>query len=231
MKTENTRPKIFCVGWHKTGTTTMGEALLKLGYNVVGARLDLAASLLNDDIQEAIKLAEKYDAFQDVPWAALYKELDEAFPGSKFILTIRDEQKWLFSAKKHFGENHTDMRQWLYGLGVLVGNEDLYLERFRRHNEEIQAYFQNRKDDFITMSWTDGDGWEKLCQFLDVPIPATPFPHANKGKHRRSFTQRFFYGLRSLIPKATRRKLLDLLGLSRHNRNRFNNYEQNQKNL
>ncbi|MEL7221032.1 MAG: sulfotransferase, partial [Bacteroidota bacterium] len=87
MKKNTEKPRVFCVGWHKTGTTTMGEALLLLGYKVVGARLDLATPLLAGNTQEVIDLAQQFDAFQDVPWAALYQELDEAYPGSKFILT------------------------------------------------------------------------------------------------------------------------------------------------
>jgi hypothetical protein len=230
MVDKNNKPKVFCIGWHKTGTTTMGEALLLLGYKVVGARLDLAEQLLKGNTQHAINLAKDYEAFQDVPWAALFKDLDQAYPNSKFILTIREEQKWLQSARKHFGEQYSAMRKWLYGEGVLIGNEERYLERYRRHNQDVQAYFQNRKDDLLIMSWQAGDGWEKLCAYLELPIPENSFPHANKGKHSYTTREKFFRSLSALIPKPLRKKILELLGLS-VKRNRFNNYRENRENL
>jgi hypothetical protein len=94
--------KVICIGWHKTGTSSLGDALLDLGYTVTGAREDLAYSLLDGDIEPSLEVAKKFEALQDLPWAALYIELDKAFPNSKFILTVREEQDWLNSAKKHF---------------------------------------------------------------------------------------------------------------------------------
>jgi hypothetical protein len=111
--TNQTQPKVFCIGWHKTGTSTLGDALLILGYKVTGARLDLAHSLLDGDIRPALKVAEQFEALQDVPWAALFKELDMQFPNSKFILTVRDDEEWLNSAKKHFKDKYVKLHQWL----------------------------------------------------------------------------------------------------------------------
>ena len=64
-----------------------------MGYTVLGARLDMAEPLLRGDLAAAIEEAGKFDALQDVPWAALYRELDAAYPGSKFILTVRKEEQ------------------------------------------------------------------------------------------------------------------------------------------
>lgn len=204
----------------------MGEALLLLGYKVVGARLDLAEPLLRGDIDFVLQEAQQYDAFQDMPWAVIYKELDEAFPNSKFILTQRDEQKWLNSAIKHFGENTTLMREWVYGAGKPVGNEAVYIERYQRHNREVQQYFHDRPDDLLIMSWAEGDGWAELCSFLGVPIPKVKFPHANKGKHSYNLKDKIYTTLRGFIPGPTRRKILDLLGRP-DKRDRFNNFGKN----
>ena len=27
--------------------------------------------------------------------------------------------------------------------------------------------------------WSASDGWEPLCEFLEVPVPDQPFPHLN----------------------------------------------------
>ena len=31
------------------------------------------------------------------------------------------------------------------------------------------------------MNITQGDGWDKLCPYLNKDIPDTAFPHSNKG--------------------------------------------------
>ena len=50
-----------------------------------------------------------------------YPQLDQAYPNSKFILTIRDEETWLVSWKKQIGKSTGDeigarwrwSRRWL----------------------------------------------------------------------------------------------------------------------
>lgn len=225
----NKKQKVICIGWHKTGTTTIGDALLKLGYYVNGARLDLAEPLYKGDFDYIIDVAKKFEALQDIPWASLYKELDEAFPNSKFILTVRDEKEWLNSAKKHFKDKDIRLHEWLYGVGILEGNEDLYLERYRKHYDDIKKYFKDRPEDIIIMDFKKGDGWDKLCTFLDLPIPKKPFPHSNKGKHNYTAKDKLIYQLRNLIPKWIREwRILILIKLGfPDKRDRFNNKRYN----
>ncbi len=225
------KPRVFCIGWHKTGTTTMGLALLELGYTVLGARLDMAPSLLKGDLEVALEEASKYDALQDVPWAALYKELDKKYPNSKFILTVRDTNSWLHSASTHFKDTQVDLHEWLYGNGVLAGNEEIYLRRFESHYAAVHDYFKDRPEDMITMDFKAGDSWEKLCSFLNEPIPKKAFPHANKGKHSYSLKDKVFHKLRNAVPKPLRKArvhFLEKMGMHK-GRNRFNNFKEHQK--
>jgi hypothetical protein len=225
------KPRVFCIGWHKTGTSTMGLALLELGYTVLGARLDMAEPLLAGDTNTPVKLAGQFDALQDVPWAALFRELDQAYPNSRFILTVRGEEAWLHSAGNHFKDKYVALHEWLYGKGVLAGNETLYLHRYRRHYHEVEAYFRDRPDDLLIMDFSRGHSWARLCRFLNEPVPRKPFPYANKGKHNYKWKDKTLMALRSAVPKPLRLArvaLLEKLGLH-HGRNRFNNHHQNQK--
>lgn len=227
MKTQ----KVFCIGWHKTGTTTLGDALLKLGYKVLGARLDLAEKLQAGKLDEVLDEAQDYDALQDVPWNALFKQLDKRFPDSKFVLTIRDERKWILSATKHFGKAYSPMREWLYGVGVLSGSENIYLERYKRHYAEVLEYFKDRPSDLLIMDLEQGDGWEKLCAFLDHRIPYEKFPHSNKAKHSFTAKDRILDYLRNLVPlpiRLLRMKFLKFFGVP-DPRHRFNNRVQNEQ--
>jgi len=174
--------KIFGIGFHKTGTKSLGQALAILGYRVcgpVGVRDPAIADKLP---QFAFDYVPHFDAFQDNPWAVLYRELDQHIPHSKFILTIRPVEQWINSAVKYFGTEITPMRQLIYGRnhGCPVGNENIYIQRYERHNQAVLDYFKHRPNDLLVLKLTEGDGWDKLCPFLNKPTPQCTFPHENK---------------------------------------------------
>jgi hypothetical protein len=178
--------KIFCIGFHKTGTTSMGLALGKLGYRVTGS-LGTRDPRIADHVYALVDaMVPRFDAFQDNPWPVLYRYLDEKHPGSRFILTVRSPESWIRSQVRDFARKETPMRQWIYGAGCPAGNEEIYLARYRRHNEEVLAYFANRPKDFLRMDLPAGDGWDKLCAFLGRPVPAEPFPRANPASRSRA---------------------------------------------
>ena len=132
-------------------------------------------------LADALRVAATVDAVQDTPWPLFYKELDEAFPGSKFILTIRDTDEWWTSLLRHFGGESTAMRDWIYGEGDPNGHETLYKARYDAHNAAVREYFASRPDDLLVMSISSGDGWDLLCPFLGEPLRDTPFPHRMQG--------------------------------------------------
>lgn len=200
-----TRQRVFAIGWQKTGTTTIGHALIALGYKVIGCRLDLAWSLLEDNREPALALMECFDACQDVPWAALFRDLDARFPGSKFILTSRDEMSWLDSARRHFKSSDIPLHRWLYGEGRLVGNENLYLEKYRQHNEAVRSYFADREADLLQLKLEDGLDWQPLCSFLGVDAPDRSFPHENKSWDKKASWEKLPEAMKMYLPKLVRK--------------------------
>jgi len=176
--------KVFGIGFHKTGTTSLAEALRMLGRTVTGPNGVNDPNIARNALPLAMSLVGKYDAFQDNPWPLLFRELDARIPGSRFILTVRSEEAWLRSVVAHFGNQDTPMRRWIYGVGHPLGHEDIYLDRYRQHNRDVVAHFASRPSSLLVMDVAGGDGWEKLCPFLGLPEPAQPFPHANKAGAR-----------------------------------------------
>lgn len=176
--------KIFGIGFHKTGTKSLAEALMHLGYRVTGpngVRDPHIGSRVFDYVDDLIP---RFDAFQDNPWPILFRELDGRFPGSKFILTIREPAAWIQSVVDHFGQHDTPMRSWIYGVGHPQGHEETYLRRYGQHNRDVLAHFRDRPKDLLVMNITAGDGWEKLCPYLGHPLPEILFPHANAADDR-----------------------------------------------
>lgn len=171
--------KIFGIGFHRTGTTTLARALRILGFTCCGWRPGLLEAIKANNFAPVFQLVDQYDAFRDNPWPIIYKELDQHYPNSKFILTVRDADRWLRSVVRVFGERSTEMRQWIYGQGCPRGHEDLYIRRYQQHNQEVLAYFQDRPGGLLVVDWEQGDGWAQLCPFLGKAIPDVPFPWLN----------------------------------------------------
>jgi len=143
--------KVFGIGFHKTATTSLGAALENLGYRCCGSVGTHNPKIQDDVYNIAFSLSEKYDAFQDNPWPLLYAALDSRFPGSKFILTIRSTESWINSVVRHFGDRSSSMREWIYGVGAPLGNEEVYMRRYETHNTEVMHYFQDQPTDLLVM--------------------------------------------------------------------------------
>jgi hypothetical protein len=178
------QPKVFCIGFHKTGTSSMAQALRILNYRVTGPNGQNDPDIARNVYKMAAKLAKRYDAFQDNPWPIIYRWCHEQYPDAKFILTIRDPEKW-YKSQGNFGEQVTPMRQWIYGpeAGSPAGNRERYLERYNAHNADVREYFEGSSN-FLEIDITSGESWERLCAFLGKPIPGEPFPHANPTRVR-----------------------------------------------
>ena len=180
--------KVFGIGMHKTGTSSLGRALEVLGYqscmgaNTLRAHLGekkLMTRLFAGNYAEIFEFADNYSAFNDLPWCLLYKELDAHFPNSKFILTVRNEQEWIQSCVKYFKDSTSVFRLWVYGVPNPLNNEKIFLERYRKHNKEVAEYFKGRKD-LLVLDINDEDKWDKVSSFLKKGKPSASFPHINK---------------------------------------------------
>jgi len=176
----NKEEKVFGIGFHKTGTKSLKKALEILDYKVTGPNnvqtID-STQALYETIDKYLPL---YNAFQDNPWPLAYKYLDELYPNAKFILTIRDESSWIKSVVNYFHKKTTPMRIYIYGFGSPLGHEDVYLQRYNKHNADVIKYFKGRENKLIVVNFSEQDSWKKICTFLNKSQPDIAFPHLNK---------------------------------------------------
>jgi hypothetical protein len=199
------RPKVFCVGFQKTGTTSLYAALTMLGYKtaaVVGRGWS-ADRLATEGAALCIETMRDCDAAQDMPWPIFFRELDAAYPGSKFVLTIREPESWFRSIEGHFGANPDAMQAFVYGRDAAApaGNRQRYLDVLARHERAVRAHFCDRPDDLLVMDLERGDGWRELCAFLDAPPPAEPFPAKNRSADRKTISFRLRRKVGQLVGK------------------------------
>jgi hypothetical protein len=182
----NIPTRIFGIGFHKTATSSLHRALTILGYDSAHWKnAHWAKAIWTEmlDIGQSITLERSY-ALCDLPITILYKQLDLAYPGSKFILTIRDENEWLESIRKHWTQNTNKFRYaWdkdpfshfihkeIYGRRDF--DAETFLARYKRHTIEVVEYFKSRPSDLLVFY---SDGWTNLCEFLNKSIPNTLYP-------------------------------------------------------
>lgn len=179
--------KIFCIGLPKTGTTSIGDALEILGYKRLGWEKKISTILTmrwhEGNIPGILEYTEQYQAFEDVPWCMLYKEMDEQYPNAKFIISYRSsEDVWLESYIRH--NNRTG--PW-FGNFLMYGSYDpkkdsqLYKNYYAQHLLKVRKHFVNRENKLLAICMEKGVDWTELTKFLGVSeIPTSPFPHSNK---------------------------------------------------
>lgn len=187
-------PRVFGIGLGRTGTKSLAVAL---------SFLEVEPCIHNPPFSQIHSIR----AGTDNGVTAFYRYLDYKYPGSKFILTVRGLPSWLRSMESITGYQPVDRgdddmilrRTLIYGTTIF--DRRAYIQEFKRHHRAVLEYFRGRREDLLVMDILNGDGWEVLCPFLELPIPDIPFPHRNARPRRKPFQgwldeQLFRWGLK-----------------------------------
>jgi len=194
--------KLIGAGYSKTGTMSLKAALEKLGYRCYHME-DAIVNYEKGDLQmwnaylegqrdiDWHKLFAEYDAALELS-AVCYRELMEAFPEARVILTVRDPEKWWESllqtvevhnarvGRSTFLPRFREFQRLFKNLErVVFGGfvREVAIERYKQHVEEVKATVPPDR----LLVFDVKEGWEPLCHFLGVPVPDEPFPHENVG--------------------------------------------------
>lgn len=187
--------KIFGIGLPRTGTTLLSKALSTLG-------ISSCRQYLNFEEMAYFK------AICHETVAAWFKTWDYLFPDSKFILTVRDQKSWLksiFHMKDTLGyfpsefhpsgvtrslsvENSSLIanRSFLMALESLFGgwigclSKKDFIRGYESHTKRVLTYFQNRPQDILVLDIALEKSWDKICSFLELDVPSTPFPQTGE---------------------------------------------------
>jgi len=209
--------KIFGIGLSKTGTTSLTHALKIMGYHTIHYPFNVLKYQNGELVLNAGRL-NRYDACTDSPVARFFRELDKHFPNSKFILTQRDVNSWLTSCEHHhvwpgeYAEKVSlgksplirrvlKLHEDLYGSASF--NRETFTKSYVKHEKAVLAYFKNRPEDLLQIDICGGEGWGKLCQFLNRDIPDHHFPRRNIGANKvfkRTYRKYFWRTLSALSP-------------------------------
>jgi hypothetical protein len=193
--------KVIGAGFGRTGTLSMKAALEHLGLGPCYHMLEVVGKPDKADAwYEAAKggpadwddILEGYQSSVDWPACYFWRPLAEHYPDAKVILTVRDEGAWWDSI------NNTILRN-MRGTDTVIDPARLRMRRMARdlivnrvfggilddREHALVVYRKNIKE--VTKAlpperllvFDVAQGWAPLCEFLDLPIPDTPFPRTN----------------------------------------------------
>ena len=205
--------KVIGAGLPRTGTLSQKVALEMLGfgpcYHMVNVLTDLPLAdqwaRAMDEPADWEAIFGEHESTVDWPGSFFYRELADAYPDAKVVLSVRDPEAWersmldtiwgLFhgqSVMAHISKTREDvdpewraymdmMRRMWAAQGVFSGPElrpGQLVEAITRYQEQVQ---RNIPEDRLLV-WSVQDGWEPLCRFLEVDVPQAEFPRLNDSK-------------------------------------------------
>ncbi len=187
--------KVVGAGFGRTGTVSLKVALEQLGF---GPCYHMSEVFQNpphlqmwidaaDGKPDWDTLLDGYQSSVDFPACSFWKELYEANPGSKVLLSVRDPEQWFDSTQitimnprfmdaikdTKFGELNTKAIHHHFDQNI--HDRANMVAAFKRHTEKVKAAIP-AKDLLI---YDVREGWDPLCRFLGVAVPETPFPRTN----------------------------------------------------
>ena len=180
--------KIFGLGFSKTGTSSLADALSVLGFKTVHNPTDddTMLALLSGNLR--CKALEEHDAICDIMFCKHFRELDRIYPGSAFILTERDKSDWHASCSRHWAarritttalQNEELVDFQVYGAALY--RRDQFDDAYDAHYTAVIDYFASRPGQLLRMNICKGDGWAALCTHLGLEPPCVPFPVVRPG--------------------------------------------------
>ena len=178
--------KVFGIGLNKTGTSSLKQALITLGYKHCDMRGQMTYKFFKGRVEDVLVSARGFDSFEDWPWPLMYRRIFEEYGDSaRYILTRRlSAESWLESLKAHSLLTNPDNnpRKRIFGYDYPHGAEAQHRAFYECHLTEVRQFFadQNASHLLSEVCWEEGSGWSDICAFLNEPVPDTSFPHVNR---------------------------------------------------
>ncbi|KAA5838101.1 sulfotransferase family protein [Saccharopolyspora hirsuta] len=192
--------QIIGAGFGRTGTASLKAALERLGFGPCYHMFEVIAQpervhdwtrALDGEVSDWDTVLGGFASTVDWPGCTFWRELADFYPDAKVLLTVRDPQKWYDSVHStiyqfvqeepgddDFSSKLRPMVERMIWNGTFDGRFDdreHAIEVFEEHNAAVQAAVPADR----LLTYQVGEGWQRLCDFLGVPVPEEDFPHVN----------------------------------------------------
>src|SRR5579871_1706046 len=186
--------KVVGTGLGRTGTKSMQTALGMLGvgpcHHMVEVFKNPASMQLWVDAAEGRPnweaIFDGYQSVVDYPGAAHWRALVDYYPDAKVLHTVRDPDQWFDSTQATIfaprspavemqGPPAAFFNSIMGPMREHIADRAFMTDYFRRHTEEVKAKVAPER----LLIYEVGEGWDRRCAFLGVPVPAEPYPSEN----------------------------------------------------
>ena len=185
--------KVIGSGLGRTGTKSMQTALNTLGFGPCHHMVEvfmhpesmplwIDASAGKADWDAIFK---GYASMVDYPGAAYWRELAAYYPDAKVLHTVRDPDQWFESTQSTIftpggpavgnGPPAAFFASFMGPTRAHINDRAFMTDYFLKHTEAVKAAIPAER----LLIYEVGEGWDRLCAFLDVPVPAEPYPSEN----------------------------------------------------
>lgn len=201
--------EIIGTGFGRTGTFSLSLALQKLGRGPVfhNEQIPKNPSIAKRFHEVALggsetwaDILEGYRACLDFPTCVFWRDILQASPEARVIHTSRDPDEWYDSIhstifailRTPFPDDPVERQHWEMSTEVILRRTfDMRLDDrahctdiFKAREAEVLAEVPEEKLLVLDVK----QGWEPLCDFLDVPVPDGEFPKTNNRAEFRKGT-------------------------------------------
>lgn len=193
--------KVIGAGFGRTGTLSLKTALEQLGFDRCYHMLEVyghknhRSEWAKAHRGEAINwdlLFDGYQATVDWPSCNLWREQAEHYPEARIILSLRDAESWYdsvmntiyFFSKAARDADEPETRYSGEWAAEIIWNrlfDDRMEDRqhvidvFNKHNQSVIDEVPPER----LLVFEAKQGWQPLCDFLEVPVPDTEYPRSN----------------------------------------------------
>lgn len=166
--------KIICVGFMKTGTSSLAAYLTSLGLKIMHDH-PRDSQIYQDGFLKDFLYG--YDGCANM-YAPFFQEMDAHYPNSKFILTTRHSEKW-WRSLSNWGFVTSNEGNDALGYRDLFGcvrpAKRQAIARMNNHNLLVKHHFCLREDDLLVLDVDQNDKAESVSSFLNLPV--LEYPH------------------------------------------------------
>ena len=219
-----TEMKLIGAGLPRTATSSQKAAMDILGlspcYHMQNVFADLDEAVKWNAALDSIEALEDVTAGSvsviDYPGSYHWRGLMDIYPDAKVMLSVRSGESWAKSMQQTiwamlWGDNllghvtkvqcDVDPKYDFYikmmksmWIRANIADENSTLESMatamEAYNQEVIASVPEDR----LLVWQIGDGWEPICEFMDLPVPSEDFPHINESAGFEAGIVRFALG-------------------------------------
>lgn len=188
--------RVIQIGFHRCGTRSLAQLFRKSGYlaahwRVAGpkGKINLARVMKNNLAagRKPLHRIDDYAFLSDLEcfeggkiWSGFlhFREIDAAYPGTKFLLNVRNKDDWLQSRLHH--RRYAQRFIAAHNLSGITSCLEMWSADWDRHLADVRRYFADRPSDLVTFNIDTDDISDLIAQLPEFKLNPDAWDHIGK---------------------------------------------------